>query len=306
MKHVGSWTGGLVLFAAGLASGWAARTLVHGAPAVARESEDDEEAPAIDVDPASMRLSVTTAEASSGELPITLAVSGRFRAAPAAERSLSSRAGGRVLEILAAPGQAVKHGEVLLRLDPATAEAALGVARAGLAESLNRQTEFERTGSVRLAVELKVAAERASAQVSLLEAQVARLAPLLADGLVSDKAFGEAQQALDSARAEQTLSHSAQNAFASSGESLQRATLVAARDSAELAAREAEKALAEVEVRAPSDGQVVEWIVRGGEVLGAGATLGRWLSAAGRELALQVPASKSGEVSVGLPITWVD
>ncbi len=306
MKHSGTWIGGLLLFAAGAGSGWAVRTLVKTPQVEGGGAAVEDEPPPLEVPPAEMHVVVGSVEAKSGELPITLGAPGIVRAAPAAQRKLSSRAAGRVLEILAAPGLVVKQGDLLLRLDPTPAQAALSQARAALAESANRLAEFERIGSARQEIELKTAAQRAISQVALLEAQVARLGPLRADGLVSEKALAEAQQALESARAERVLSERAQAAFTSSGESLQRATLTSARDAAQVAASESERALAEVDVHAPSDGQLVEWNVRSGEMLAAGAPLGRWLSSVGRELTLQVPVSEASALNHGLRVTWLD
>jgi len=306
MKHQGTWIGGLLLFAAGIGAGWAVRTLVWTPPAEGGDAGDEGEAAPIEIDPAQMLVVVTTVEATRGELPLTLGVPAIVRAAPAAERGLSSRAAGRVLELLAAPGQRVKQGELLLRLDPTPTQALLSQARATLAENSGRLVEFERTGSARTEIELKTAVQRTTAQLALLEAQFARLGTLRADGLLSDKAFADAQQALENARAERVLAENAQSAFASSGATLQRNTLVSARDAAEVAAREAELALAEVDVRAPSDGQVVEWSAREGELVSAGAPLGRWLCSAGRELSLQVPAAQSGRLQIGQRVTWSD
>src|SRR5690349_13268476 len=204
MKHSGAWLGGLLLFAAGAGCGWAVRALLGAPEAEAREADDEGEAPAID--PADMRVSVATAEVTRGTLPLTLAVSGGVRASPAAEHVLASRAGGRVLELVAAPGQAAKQGELLLRLDPAPARAASSRARATLAASAKQLAEFERSGSAREDADLQAARQRAVSQVALLEAQLARIEPLSADGLVSEKSIAEARQALELARADRAAS----------------------------------------------------------------------------------------------------
>ncbi|HUR29012.1 MAG TPA: efflux RND transporter periplasmic adaptor subunit, partial [Planctomycetota bacterium] len=186
------------------------------------------------------------------------------------------------------------------------ARVALSRAQASLAEISNQLAEFERTGSARQTADLQNARQRAISEVALLEAQLARLEPLLADGLVAEKAVAEARQALELARTDREASDAALAAFESSGRTLQHSTLTAARDAAELEAREAERGLAEIEVRAPSDGRLAEWSVRSGEWLAPGAALGRWISAAGRELSLQVPASRWSELALGQRVTWLD
>ncbi|HUR27942.1 MAG TPA: HlyD family efflux transporter periplasmic adaptor subunit, partial [Planctomycetota bacterium] len=304
MKHSGVLLGGFFLFAAGVGSGWAVRTMLGAPEAEASETLEEDEAPVID--PASMRVSVATSEVTRGALSMTLAAFASVRASPSAEHVLAARAGGRVLEILAAPGQFVKQGELLLRLDPASARVALSRAQASLAEISNQLAEFERTGSARQTADLQAARQRAISEVALLEAQLARIEPLLADGLVAEKAVAEARQALEIARTDREASDAALSAFESSGRTLQHSTLTAARDAAEFETREAERGLAEIEVRAPSAGRLAEWSVRSGEWLAPGAALGRWISAAGRELSLQVPASRWSELALGQRVTWLD
>lgn len=306
MKHSGTWIGGLFLFAAGLGSGWAVRALVAPAADVEDEATDSDEVAGITVDPAEMRAQVDTVEATRGSLPIVLTAPGVVRASPAAEHALASRAGGRVLEIAALPGQLVHAGDLLLRLDPAASQAALSQARATLADSANRLAEFERNGAARQAVELQTALQRAIGQVGLLEAQLNRLEPLRADGLASEKTLAETRQELESARAERVLSERALRAFRDSGENLQLATLSAARDAAQLAVDEAQRAVAEVDVRAPADGRLIELSVRAGEMLAAGSALATLLVGEGREIVFQVPAVHAAKVLPGAGVTWVD
>src|SRR5262245_50719472 len=123
MRQSGTWLAGVVLFAAGIGVGWAVRTFVWTPPPEAGETLDEDEAPPVVVDPSQMRVKVTTAAVESGELALTIPVLGIVRSAPAAERVLSSRAGGRVFEMLVNPGESAKRGELLMRLDPAQAQA---------------------------------------------------------------------------------------------------------------------------------------------------------------------------------------
>ncbi len=306
MKQTGTWIGGLLLFAAGLGCGWAVRTLVAAPQAESSKSADEEEDPAPVIAPGELRVQVTTLAAISGDLPITLVAPGIVRAAPTAEMTLSSRAGGRVLECPVAKGQVVKRGDLLLRLDAAPAQTALSQARAMLASSANQLAEFERSGSARQKLELETAVHRSISQVALLEASVNRLEPLRSDGLVSQKALAEAVQALESARADRELSERAQAAYVASGETLQSATLTAARDASELSVREAEKALAEAELRAPSDGRITELFVHAGETLVPGTTLAKLLAPSGREIVFAVPAGSIEDLKLGAHASWLD
>jgi len=193
-KRPGKPGAGLLLLAIGVGIGWSVHALLP--PSSADEDETPEE-----VAQGELQVSVTTAPVTRGDLAIVVRVAGVVRAAPAADHVLSSRAGGRVLETLAVPGQVVAADDVLLRLDPLPLQAALAQARAVFVEADAALLEFDRSGRDRQAFELQAAAQRAASQVTLLQAQLERVKALAADGLSSDKALAEAAQAVKQAQA---------------------------------------------------------------------------------------------------------
>ena len=306
MVKASSFVGGVLLAAAGVGIGWSVRALAFpSAPTSDAKSGDNEDA-APEIAPEDMLVRVTTAAVERGDLPLVVLASGVVRAAPGAERSLSSRASGRVLETFVTRGQLVKQGEILLRFETAPLDASLAQARAALAQADNQLAEFERSGRDRQTVELQAAAKRAASARALADGQLARLVPLHADGLVSDKALAEAEQAAQQARTDQELAERAASAFQSSGSDLQHATLIAARASVESNVREAERVLAEAEVHAVADGQITEFTAQPGEKLEAGAAIGKLLASDGRIVAFSVAASAARRLAIGASATWED
>jgi multidrug efflux pump subunit AcrA (membrane-fusion protein) len=298
--------GRLLLLALGMGIGWLGHSLLSASAAEDQAQGGQDEPPAVEVAPDDMLVSVTTAAVTSGDLPIVVAAAGVVRAAPASDHELSSRAGGRVLDTLVVPGQVVAAGDVLLRFDPLPLRAALDQARAVFVQAGNTLSDFDQSGRDRQSIELQTAAQRAASQVRLLEAQLARVQALQTDGLASDKALAEAQQAVEQARADQALAERAARAFADSSADLQRTGLVAARTAAEANLQEAERMLAEAEVRAPCAGQLVEFLARPGQKLEPGGKLGRLLAPEGRLVAFGVAASESGTLRPGARATWED
>ncbi len=306
MVKAKSFIGGMLLVAAGAGMGWSARALVFPGLDQGDGPGGEEGGSLPETAPAQMLVRVTTVEVSQGDLALVLVAAGVVKAAPAAERVLSSRASGRVLEIFATGGQKVERGEVLLRFEVAPLEAVLMQARATLALAENQLAEFEHAGRERQSVEFQTAAGRAKSARHLADAQLARLEALHADGLASDKAMAEAKQNAEEGRADQELAELASSAFQSTGSNLQLATLVAARTSADASMREAERVLAEAELRAPADGQITEFSAHAGEKLEAGARVGRLLVSEGRVVSFSVPASAAGQLSIGATATWND
>lgn len=294
-----------VLLAVAAASiGWSVRALVFPAAAGSDEHAGDEDPAAPEIAADKMLVRVTTAEVRVGDLPLVVSVPGVVRAAPAAERVLSSRASGRVLATFASNGQRVKRGELLLRFETAPLEAALAQTRFALAQAENQLAEFEGTGRDRQKIELEAAAKRAASARKLAEEQRARLEPLHADGLVSDKAVSEAEQALEQARTELEIAERAASSFQSSAAELQHATLVAARSSAEVSLHEAQVVLEEAELHAPSDGQITAFVARAGEKLEPGATLGVLLASERRVIAFSLTANAAARLSPGAKASW--
>jgi RND family efflux transporter MFP subunit len=228
------------------------------------------------------------------------------RAAPAAERTLATRAGGRVLATHVTDGQTVRAGDALLSLDPAPLRGAVAQSRAALAQAVDALAEYDRTGRTRQQLELDAAVQRATSQQALLDAQVARLESLHGEGLSSDRALAESKQAASQARADKELAAAAVASFHDVSAELQHSTLLAARDGAQAAADEAERQLAEAEPTAPADGQVISFRARAGQLLQPGEAFGELLASEGRLVAFAVTAAAARELRPGARATWLD
>jgi RND family efflux transporter MFP subunit len=303
-KQSGSIVAGILIALACFAIGWSVRAFVF--PAAGTEERDDEEAPAPSIEPAQMSVRVTTAVVASGDLPIVVVAAGVVTAAPAAQRTLSSRAGGRVEAVEALEGESVERGRLLLSFDKAPLEATLAQARATLAQVDTQLAEFDKTGRVHQEAELEAAARRAKSARQLAEAQLSRMEGLQADGLVSDKALAEAKQAAEQARADEELAGTAVSGFESTNAKLEHDNLVAARAAAEANVRDAERVLADADVHAPADGRITAMLAHAGEKLDAGATLGRMLLNDARIVRFSLGADAAHDIAIGARATWPD
>ncbi len=177
-------------------------------------------------------------------------------------RTLELRApqGGRVVEL--APGFAdggfVTAGEVLLRLDPAEATAAQGLAAAALAEAEAAQREAGRA--------LALARDdltQSQAQLALRAQAVQRQRDIAARGAGSAAAVETAE--LAQAQAEQALL-SSRSALAQAEAAVDQTAIAV--DRARITLTEANRALAETVIRAAFDGRLnaVAPVVEGGQV----------------------------------------
>src|SRR5262249_44304375 len=118
------WIRGAAWLLVGLVVGWGVHDWV-AAPGPDGDEPGEEEAAEAEVAPDAMEVAVATVEATAGTLPEVVAATGTVRATPDAERTLSSRGGGRVLATHAAAGMTLRAGDPLVSLDPAPLQGAL-------------------------------------------------------------------------------------------------------------------------------------------------------------------------------------
>ena len=177
-------------------------------------------------------------------------------------RTLELRApqGGRVVELASgfADGGFVTAGEVLLRLDPAEATAAQGLAAAALAEAEAAQREAGRA--------LALARDdltQSQAQLALRAQAVQRQRDIAARGAGSAAAVETAE--LAQAQAEQALL-SSRSSLAQAEAAVDQTAIAV--DRARITLTEADRALAETVIRAAFDGRLnaVAPVVEGGQV----------------------------------------
>ncbi|NUX99643.1 multidrug transporter subunit MdtN [Paraburkholderia youngii] len=164
---------------------------------------------------------------------------------------------GRIIELPVRDNQAVKQGDLLLRIDPRPYQAALDQARARL-DTLNNQIVLtQRTVHAQQynADSVQAAVERARAVANQAEDTLRRTEPLLAQGYVSAEEVDRARTAQRSAQAElnAAMREAQQASAAVSGVD----ALVAQRAEVRAQIALAELNLEFTEVHAPFDGRVV-------------------------------------------------
>ncbi|WP_043006436.1 HlyD family secretion protein [Comamonas testosteroni] len=203
--------------------------------------------------------------------------------------------GGTVLEVLVRDTQAVKQGDVLVRIDPTDARLALAQAEAELARAMRRVKGYvANDGGLKAQVTAREADEkRAAAQLLAAEADMERATidlqrrqALAKSGSVSGEELTQAQNAFAAAKAQLASAVAAQaqaraNREAAIGAKQVNATLIEGADAQtnpEVQLAQARRDQAQVDldrstVRAPVDGVVAKRSVQIGQRVQAGAPL---------------------------------
>jgi RND family efflux transporter MFP subunit len=277
--------------------GWLAHGLLGGSRV------DPEEAESPPPEPAAMAVEVQVARAVTGNLPVTVVSDATVILPPEAAATISSRASGRVAEVLVVPGQQVNAGDLLLKFERGPLEAAVLRARSDRERAQSELLEFERGGREGTLVELRTGVEHARADRDLAEAQKKRLEALHEEGLVSDKAVAEAQTAHAQSQRELSKAEKSLAVFESSGADLKRSTEQAQVDAAAAALADAERQLAEADVVAIADGTVATLSARRGDHLEAGVVLGTLVTGSARLLSCPLTARDAARVTVGATAT---
>ena len=228
---------------------------------------------------------------------------------------LSSRVGARVLEVKVREGQAVKAGDVLLRLDCADPAAALAEAEARLAASQAQAAAAmaQVKASQRSRVAAGAAEEAARAQAAALSAQAEaaerhaqRLAKLPEDVSASsiDQTQASATQLTQqtvAAKAQATASaEQARAAAVNTGAAASQAQAALAQvRAAEASVARARLLAAECELRAPRDAEIQTLPHEAGELVSPGATLVRLVDLSEVTATFYLPNAEIGAVKPG-------
>jgi HlyD family secretion protein len=234
---------------------------------------------------------------------------------------LSSRVGARIAEVRVREGQAVKQGDVLVRLDCADPEAMLAEAEARLAAARAQAiaagaqmqaSERSRTAAGASESAARAQAEALEAQRAAAERQARRL-----EAVSRDVAEASVDQSRTSAEG---LSHQAQAARAQAAASRAQARAAdvgvrAAGAQAEAAAaqvRAAEASVArarlfvdECQIRAPRDAEVAKLPHEAGELVNPSATLVRLVDLSEVTATFYLPNAEAGAVRPGGKATVV-
>ncbi|MFV0491593.1 MAG: efflux RND transporter periplasmic adaptor subunit [Pseudorhodobacter sp.] len=191
---------------------------------------------------------------------------------------------GEVIELSPAflDGAAVRAGEVLLRVDPADSEAARDRASAALADAEAETRDAARARN--FALEDQAAADE---QRDLREQALQRQQDLLARGVGSDAAVETAALALSAARQAALSRANAMNAALARVDNAATALTRARIDLAE-----AERELADTELRAAFDGLLSETSIVPGQILSPNETLGRLIDPIALEVAFQLSTTQ--------------
>lgn len=292
----------VALLGAGTALGWS----LHRVLGERSETRSEEAGGKQPESRPSTAVAVTTAPIRRGTLPIVESLMGRIEADTSALVTISARAGGVVVAVHVQKGQLVAAGEVLARFDAGPLRLALLQAKSAHAAAAAQLAEFERVGRERTTRELDAARRKAAGEVALAQAQLERLAPLRADGLVAEKTLADARFAVTKAELDRDQTANAATSWVERGGELQLATLNAAEQAAAAAVHEAERAVTDVEVRAPRAGRLLAWSVHEGDRQEPLAALGTLLCGDRRVITFGAPAEAVARIALGAPATWDD
>ena len=186
--------------------------------------------------------------------------------------------GGRVIELLADVGDRVAAGQVVVRLDPATA-------RTQLAQSVATQQRSRAAVAQQEAMIVEAQASSADAEASLKRAEAAGA------NVVSEEVRAQRGTAVAVARAR----------VAAAEQSLELAKAEVAQAAAQAA--DAELSLARTELRAPAAGVVLERTARLGAVANAGEVLLRLAQDGRTEFAAEVTEDLMALIAADQPVT---
>lgn len=230
---------------------------------------------------------------------------GKSEAQPRRIASLTSAVEGRVMQLLANQGDAVKQGQVIVELDQAVAAAALAEKQAAcdgaeaalrLLESLPRPEEQQAT---------RLAIEEAGLVVAKAQANVDRLRPLRARNEIPEAQMYEAESALQQAVVQQRAAESHLSALLLNPrpEAVGQAKTQIA--SAEAAAASARAQLELLSIRSPIDGVLDSLTCRLGQTLSVGSPIGEVVDLRQIDVVVWLPVAKVEAVRLGQSTRFV-
>jgi membrane fusion protein, multidrug efflux system len=194
---------------------------------------------------------------------------------------ITPQVGGTVIAVNTDETDFVRAGQVLVKLDPADARVALEQAQSQLAQTVREvRSVYANTSSLNAQVQLREAdAERASVELSRVQEDVNRRAPLVSTGAVSKEEFQHTTAQLDAAKKAYQAAQSALSAAREqykSGQSQTDGVSVSDHPNVQRAAarmREAYLAFQRSDVLAPAEGHIAKRTVQVGQRVQAGAPM---------------------------------
>lgn len=224
---------------------------------------------------------------------------GRCEPLPKRIATLTPAVEGRVAEILARYGEAVKRGQPIARLDPTIAQAALAEkvkTRDGLQASLRLLESLPRPEEQQNA---KLAIEQAKVAVAKAQSTVDRLRPLRARNEISQEQMFEAQVALRQAELQQQTADAQLTVLMLKPrpEAIDEARAKIA--AAEAAVDSARAQLDLHAIRSPIDGVLNSITCRLGQTVSAGTPVGDVVDCRDVDLVIWLRAEQSRQIHVG-------
>jgi HlyD family secretion protein len=196
-----------------------------------------------------------------------------YGAVEVTEVRLSSVLGGPVLEVLAAEGDAVAQGQVLLRTDVRELVLQRAQLEAGL-KAAQAQERLARRGARREDVQgAEHALAQAQLQVQAGERDLVRTQAQFDKGAVTPKQLDDARSMRDLAAARQAQAQSLLDKLRHGARSEEIDAATALREQAEAGLALLDKKIADAELRSPIDGRVLSRLVEPGEVTRPGSPL---------------------------------
>jgi len=208
---------------------------------------------------------VRVAAVRRGDLEQHIVVSGRVRVPNRVQ--VSSRVSALTVAVFAGEGRRVAAGELLIQLDDAEAQAAVGQARASANQARARVDQLKRVGSVVATASLK----QAETNLDQAQATYERTARFVTKGASTVVELDEVRRNLERARAQRAAAVAQQIASTPMGADSRIALTALLEAQARLAGAEAR--LAQARIVAPGAGVVLSRAVEAGDVVQPGQTL---------------------------------
>ena len=220
--------------------------------------------------------------------------------------SVSAQVAGYVSEVLVVDNQVVRSGQLLVRLDPAEAEARLSQAEAGVSAALASADNVDDRAALETALigQRQAAVESARAEAAQSRAELARYGQLAARGFVSEQRLETLRTAASRAQAAVAEAQAALQAERRSAESLgsTKAQSLAEADQGHAAVRQARINLERLQIHAPAAGVVGARAVRIGQFVQPGAPLLSIVPLGRSYVVANFKETQVGAIRIGQPV----
>jgi multidrug efflux pump subunit AcrA (membrane-fusion protein) len=258
-------------------------------------------------------VTVTVVAAEAKTVPLTIQATGSFVADESSD--VAPKVAGRIAATPVDAGAFVKEGQVIVHMDSSDAELRLRQTRAQLeeAEASLRQAQsrigYNGTGEFDPAKLPEVAAQRANyesaaAQARFAEADAQRYANLVATGDVSKSNYEKYKTQFETAQAQANATRQQYEASLNGARQSYQAVITSQASLSGVKAQLAiaEKAVADMTIRAPFDGYVSARPVAVGQYVALTNKIATVVKTAVLKLQLQVPEGQAAKVKVGMDV----